>query len=47
MDVLALVWRAREVLQSGRTERPGLLDPIQDPLVLDLEFSIALGLLTH
>ena len=28
----------------GRTERPGLLDPFQDLLVLDLEFGIALGL---
>ncbi len=46
---MCLLWsgaRAR-CFESGRTERPGLLDPIQDPLVLDLEFSIALGLLTH
>ncbi len=44
----ASVWHARvRCFGSGRRERPGLLDPIQDPLVLDLELGIALGLLAH
>jgi hypothetical protein len=41
----ASVWRVRVTCFGfGMTERPGLLDPGQDPLVLDLEFGIALGL---
>ena len=48
MDVAALAWRARaRCFGSGKTDTPGLLDPVQDPLVLDLEFGIALGLLAH